>query len=80
LWYFNNTYLPSNSKSINNKLLIENITIKNSGVYKCRVENMAHIVHEDNSTLIVQRKFTLKLHNFLNNNSYVSLLSCLNTE
>jgi len=52
--------LPNNikidSQSIDDILVINQITIKNSGKYVCRVENKKWLVYRDDSNLIVERK------------------------
>jgi len=64
IWYIKNNHPSTNfvnyktqdSKSFNNVLSIKNISIKNSGVYKCMAENVEYIVHKDYSILVVERK------------------------
>jgi len=60
-WFWENSYVPLNMKfmhvqSKDDILVINNVTINNSGNYECRVEDTKFLVHRDYSTLIVERK------------------------
>ena len=74
-WLFNGGPLPFNAEikmmweMHHNLLTLNNVMLENSGTYTCYVEEVKHIIIEDDAELIVRGKY-FKSHNYIDSVCY----------